>query len=80
LQVSVSRFHQIIGSQVIAHALDKTSALRALAYEVADTDDPRENYIVFFYALKDMAGLTPRVGVEFRAIMYVNPWDGSEIG
>jgi hypothetical protein len=39
--------------------------LRALACDVADTDDPREYYIGFlFYALKEMAGFTPRVGEE----------------
>jgi CheY-like chemotaxis protein len=39
--------------------------LRALACDVADTDDPREYYISFlFYALKEMAGLTPKVGEE----------------
>ena len=39
--------------------------LRALACDVADTDDPREYYIGFlFYALKEMAGFTSRVGEE----------------
>jgi hypothetical protein len=39
--------------------------LRALACDVADTDDPREYYIGFlFYTLKEMAGFTPRVDEE----------------
>jgi CheY-like chemotaxis protein len=39
--------------------------LRALACEVADTDDPHE-YCVgsLFYALKEMGGFTPRAGEE----------------
>jgi CheY-like chemotaxis protein len=49
--------------------LDKAAAaiqqLRALACDIADTDDSREYYIGFlFYALKEMAGFTPRVGEE----------------
>ncbi|HID64518.1 MAG TPA: response regulator [Anaerolineae bacterium] len=39
--------------------------LRALACDVAETDDPREYYTSFlFYALKEMAGFKPRVGAE----------------
>jgi CheY-like chemotaxis protein len=39
--------------------------LRALACDIANTDDPREYYIGFlFYALKEMAGFTPKVGEE----------------
>ena len=39
--------------------------LRALACDVANTDDPREYYIGFlFYALKEMAGFTARFGGE----------------
>jgi hypothetical protein len=39
--------------------------LRALACDVADSEDPREYYVGFlFYALKEMAGFTPRAGEE----------------
>lgn len=49
--------------------LDKAAAviqqLRALACDIADTDDLREYYIGFlFYALKEMAGFTSRGGEE----------------
>jgi len=51
--------------------LDKAAAviqqLRALACDVADSEDPREYYVGFlFYALKEMAGFTPRAGEEER--------------
>ena len=47
--------------------LDKAAAviqqLRALACEIGDTNDPREYFIgSLFYALKEMAGFTPRAG------------------
>ena len=39
--------------------------LRALACDVADSEDPREYYVgLLFYALKEMAGFTPRAGEE----------------
>jgi hypothetical protein len=39
--------------------------LRALACDIADSEDPREYYVGFlFYALKEMAGFTPRAGEE----------------
>jgi len=52
--------------------LDRAAAviqqLRALACDVADSEDPREYYVGFlFYALKEMAGFTPRAGEEEHA-------------
>jgi CheY-like chemotaxis protein len=49
--------------------LDKAAVviqqLRALACDIADSEDPREYYVGFlFYALKEMAGFAPRAGEE----------------
>jgi len=49
----------------LARAVAVIQQLRALACDIADTDDPREYYVgLLFYALKEMAGFRPRVGEE----------------
>jgi CheY-like chemotaxis protein len=49
----------------LGRAMATIQQLRALACDIADTEDPREYYVGFlFYALKEMAGFTPRVGEE----------------
>jgi len=49
----------------LGRAAAAVQQLRALACEVADTDDPREYCIgSLFYALKEMSGLTPGAGEE----------------
>jgi hypothetical protein len=49
----------------LGRAVATIQQLRALACDIADSEDPREYYVGFlFYALKEMAGFTPRVGEE----------------
>jgi CheY-like chemotaxis protein len=49
----------------LGRAMATIQQLRALACDIADSEDPREYYVGFlFYALKEMAGFTPRAGEE----------------
>jgi CheY-like chemotaxis protein len=49
----------------LGRAVATIQQLRALACDVADTEDSREYYVgLLFYALKEMAGFTPGAGEE----------------